>query len=220
MSTYDEETGLQQQGDVSDDEAPEGVPLLAKVKEEQAETLEETGGTDVVQFSAPMYFSEETEGLMTVDIIRLGSMKGKVAVNYSCKDGSAKESLNYTGMSGQLVFADGEHTKSIDIPIMDDGLWTPTNEFSLVLDSQQNCSLGAYLLTSRVKIMNTNKFPSEVYEKDIEEGVKTGSMDHIFVWSLFWEFWKSHQATLGLKWQTVLVLVMDQLSNILLFGTL
>lgn len=233
MASYDEEMGFR-----SDDEAPEGEPLLAKedvapeplpwfsewtrdAEDILEEIVEETGGHDVVQFSCPTYFAEETEGMLKVDVIRLGSMQGKVAVMYHCKDVSAKASVNYVCASGQFVFEEDEHTKSFDIPILEDGSWSPTNEFEIALDHPQNCQLGMYLHHCRVKILNTDPFPSEMYEEDIKAVLQgTSTLDHVSMWSLFWEYWKMNYGSVGLKWQTVLVLVMDQLSNLLLFGTL
>lgn len=221
----DEEMGVK---DEDDEESPEGVPLLSKAKNLRREAkarhvtvteqIAEKGGKDVLQFSAPMYFADETDGMLNVDIIRLGSMEGKVAVKYFTKDVSAKSSTNYESVSGHLVFGDGEYSKTIEIPIMDDGDWTPTAEFKVCLASPQNCKLGLYLHASRVKIINSEAFPSEVFREDVDQGYD--AIDNIPVWSLFGEYCKLNRAMSGLKSWTVLVLVMDQLANILLFISL
>lgn len=215
----DEEMGLE----------GEKEPLLPKQAIAAVEEkIADLGGKDIIQFSSPMYFVDESEGAVqvegreqcqvTVEVIRVGNMKGKLAVHYFTEDGSAKELEQYESASGQLVFEEGEYTKSIQVTVLDDGLWSPTAEFKLRLARPQNCMLGLYLHTSRVKIMNSEPFPSTAYEEEIEKGAD--AIKTIPEWGLFWEYCCLNFDIAGVKWQTLLVLVLDQMSNIFLFVSL
>jgi len=173
---------------------------------------------DIVQFSAPMYFADEDEGSLKVNIIRLGTMQGSLAVNYFTEDSSAMQDVQYEGVAGQLVFEDGEHTKTVEIPILHDDDWTPTCEFKVHLEKAQNCSLGLYLYSCRVKILNCDAFPTDEYAKEIAQGEQ--AVHNIDDWGLFQEYCKVNYASAGIKWQTAFVLVFDQLNNLIVFGSL
>jgi ABC-type multidrug transport system fused ATPase/permease subunit len=211
VSCTDEEMGL----------SDEQVPLLS-LSAEDVEALEgdevSTCG-DIVQFSAPMYFVDEGEGYLKVDVIRLGTMAGRVGVKFTTKDGSAKQSEQYESSSGQLIFEDGEHTQTMQIPILHDEFWSPTLEFSVCLEQPQNCKLGLYLQEARVKILNSDPFPTEKYAKQVEGGEAT--VLAIEDWGLFREYLKlNFSAAPGVKWKSVFVVLCDQLNNIFIFGSL
>lgn len=200
-------------------EQEEDVPLLSAQKEAEIEQdIAENGGNDVVQFSAPMYYADESEKFLKVDILRLGSKKGKAAVKFFTTDGSAKSSKQYASMSCQLVFEEGEGTKSVNIAILEDGDWTPTAEFRVCLSSTQNCHLDSYLHAARVKILNADSFPTDSLDEHVRKGAE--GVQQIPDWTLFQEYCKLNYGSSGVKWQTILVLVMDQFSNIFLFGAL
>jgi len=197
----------------------EQVPLLSKAMQDEGEQeILDCGGSDILQFSAPVCFADETEGSLKVDIIRLGTMKGRVAAKFATKDMSAKSDEQYGSVSGQLVFEDGEHTKTIDIPILEDSDWTPTLEFEIQLTHAQNCDLGLYLHHCRVKILNFDKFPTDKYAEEIDKGHE--AISEIDDWGLFREYCKLNFDSAGVKLQTAFILIFDQLHNIVLFGNL
>lgn len=212
-----------------EDESEERQPLLAQgcppsyttgEASSKDEVVVDKGGTDIVQFSAPMFYADESETHMKVDVMRLGSMKDRVAVTYETYKGSAKADINYSYTKGQLIFEEGEHTKSIDIPILHDSSWSPVLDFKVHLFTPVNCHLGLYLHHCRVKIINSDPFPSELYAEEIAKG--SASIRNIDSWSLFFEYCRtSYEAdSIGIKYSTLLVLIFDQLSNLFLFGTL
>jgi len=192
-------------------------PLLSKERSFTHDILE-LGGADIVQFSAPMYYAEESEGMMHVDIIRLGSMQGRIACMLATEDNTATGGLHYENMWEEIVFEDGEHTKTVSIRIDEDDQWDPTVEFKILLTQPKNCVLGLYLYECRVKILNNDPFPTNKYAAEIEKGQEgVGSIDD---WGLFIEYCKINFATAGTKWQTVCVLVFDQVANVFLFVSL
>ncbi|WP_230627669.1 choice-of-anchor M domain-containing protein [Roseiconus lacunae] len=90
-----------------------------------------------IQFDASSYSVDESTNTASIDVIRTGGSDGRISVDYATSDGSAVAELDYTAVSGQIVFADGQTRKTIEIPILDDataegdesfgvGLLTPT----------------------------------------------------------------------------------------------
>jgi uncharacterized delta-60 repeat protein len=60
-----------------------------------------------------------------------------VTVQYFTRDGTAKEGVDYSATSGTLTFAPGEYSKSIHVPLINDGLVEDTKSFLLVLTNVQ-----------------------------------------------------------------------------------
>lgn len=234
-STCDAELGL----DCCVAYSEEEQPLL--VKGDPPAKIEDYGGTDIVQFNSFIYYADELDGLFKVEIIRLGTMIGRVAVKYSTSDLSAVASEQYEASSGVVIFEDGEYRQSVAIPIRDDGVWSSCKEFRVKLESPENCLLGLYLHHCRVKILNAEMFPSDRFKEeldaknksvtikeDIESGKGHGDDDpdllvnikQISNWELFFEYWKLNFESAGVKYKTVLVMIFDQISAVMLFVTL
>jgi len=182
---------------------------------------------DIVQFTSAIYFVEENEGVLTIDVMRMGNMQGTVEVKWETEDGSAMNGHHYEGNSGKLIFDDGQAECSFQVKVMEDGRWSPTMEFRVRLSDPKNCELGLYLHVCRVKIIDNDFFPSIKYRQQIigdsansnREELEEG-LQHISGLGLLWEFFKLNFHSPGMAWRTVLVLVFDQLQNIYLLYTL
>eukprot|EP00439_Symbiodinium_sp_Y106_P070289 s872_g12.t1 len=168
---------------------------------------------DIVQFTTAIYYAEEDEGRLTVDIMRLGSMKGSVKVRYTTEDGSAKAGVSYEETFGEVIFADQEYRQSIDINMIASQYWTATMEFKVRLLDPDGCNLGNHLHTCRVKIIDTDTFPSSKYEDQLKMGDE--GLDQISSTGLYWEYWKlCFFQVPGIAVRTILTLVFDQLKNV------
>jgi hypothetical protein len=66
----------------------------------------------------------------------------KVTVAYATADGSATAGADYTATTGQLVFAPGETSKTISVPILGDTTVEADETFTLSLSSPVNSALG------------------------------------------------------------------------------
>jgi uncharacterized delta-60 repeat protein len=67
---------------------------------------------------------------------RTGGATGTVTVDYTTSDGTASAGADYITTSGTLTFLDGETSKTISIPILDDGtLEGGTETFSIILSN-------------------------------------------------------------------------------------
>lgn len=173
---------------------------------------------DIVQFSAPVYFADEEEEYIEMEVIRLGTLNGTCSANYRTADGTAKQNNQYEASMGRVTFQDGEHTKSITIKILQDGKWTPSTEFRMNLKEPEGCSLGLFQFTARVKIVNEDAFPSSAYKELRTEG--EAGMEKIDDWGLFMSYCKFNFETAGVHKSTIITLILDQMSNVALFVTL
>eukprot|EP00928_Gymnodinium_smaydae_P029802 TRINITY_DN22345_c0_g1_i1.p1 TRINITY_DN22345_c0_g1~~TRINITY_DN22345_c0_g1_i1.p1 ORF type:complete len:923 (+),score=178.65 TRINITY_DN22345_c0_g1_i1:62-2770(+) len=167
---------------------------------------------DIVQFSSPMYFVEEHEGFLQIDIMRLGSMNGTCTVHWQTEDATAVAGVRYHAGAGDVTFEHGEDTKSIRVNIIHDDRWWTTVEFKLTLHNPQNCELGKYLHMCRVKVIDVDVFPSSKYKTKILEGVE--GIETIPVIGLFVEFFKLIFKNRRIGRRTVIMLLLNQLENL------
>jgi hypothetical protein len=75
----------------------------------------------------------ESDGTAIISIVRSGDITGAASVQYATSDWSAVSSQDYTAISGTLNFAAGEISKSVTIPIINDGVPESFENFSLGL---------------------------------------------------------------------------------------
>jgi len=77
-----------------------------------------------IEFEAEQVECAESDGKVLVHVLRHKGVTGNLEVSYETEDGlgddAAKSTVDYTPQKGTLSFAQGEHTKTIEIPIVDD----------------------------------------------------------------------------------------------------
>lgn len=78
-------------------------------------------GHALVRFSATAYEVAEADGTATITIHREGG-EGEVSVTYESTTGTATPGADYTAVSGEVTFAEGETSKTFTVPILDDDL--------------------------------------------------------------------------------------------------
>lgn len=64
----------------------------------------------------------ETDGTANFEVKRTNGDDGTVTVDFATSDFTATEDADYTGVSGTLTFLDGEDSKFISIPLIDDAI--------------------------------------------------------------------------------------------------
>eukprot|EP00930_Biecheleria_cincta_P072846 TRINITY_DN6018_c0_g2_i1.p1 TRINITY_DN6018_c0_g2~~TRINITY_DN6018_c0_g2_i1.p1 ORF type:complete len:930 (-),score=128.93 TRINITY_DN6018_c0_g2_i1:71-2725(-) len=160
----------------------------------------------------------EGDSPLTVNVMRLGSLKGRIRVEYFTEDASAKAGVEYEEISGELVFEEGEDQKMVDVNIYDDDRWAPTMEFKLRLRNPEGCDLGKYLHLCRVQRLDDDLFPSNTYREEIEQGEE--SINNISAFNLFWEYFNLNVQIPGMAWRTYVTLFLDQLKNMYLLLSL
>jgi hypothetical protein len=96
-----------------------------------------------VQFSAATYSVNEGAGSVTITVTRTGNTAGTAAVAYSSSDGSALSGSDYQAVSGTLMFAAGESSKSFSVPIINDTVSEANETFNVSLTSVANANFGS-----------------------------------------------------------------------------
>ncbi|MGV6851075.1 MAG: Calx-beta domain-containing protein [bacterium] len=77
----------------------------------------------------------ESSGTVTLTINRVDGSEGAVTVNWSTADGSATSGNDYTGGSGNIPFANGQTTATLNLTLLDDALIEGEERFTVTLNS-------------------------------------------------------------------------------------
>ncbi|HEX2268166.1 MAG TPA: Calx-beta domain-containing protein, partial [Pyrinomonadaceae bacterium] len=103
-----------------------------------------TGAAGSLQFDFDSFFVIEDVGMAVVTVQRLGGSSGNLSVQYETANGTATAGQDYTAASGTLNFANGETSKTIQIPITNDTTTEPDETFTLSLKNPSSLdSLGS-----------------------------------------------------------------------------
>jgi CSLREA domain-containing protein len=97
-------------------------------------TIKDDDNGGLIKFKfAPYSGTENSSVLVTVE--RAYGTIGTVSVHYETNGGSATASVDYTPVSGDLTFADGETTKTFTINLLDDQTYEQTENINLYLSN-------------------------------------------------------------------------------------
>jgi len=167
---------------------------------------------DRVQFGCAIFYAEEGQEKVTIDIMRLGSLEGTCYVRYQTIPGTAKPGDKYVHQEGHVTFDNLVSCQQVSIPIIPDPLWNQVLEFrvALSLESNSNCELSQEMSGCRVKIIDNDIFPSDKFSKQIAEG----TVRDIPGVDLFMEYFKFNLQLPDMWWKSVYVLLIDQLPNL------
>ena len=102
-----------------------------------------TDPAGLFRFSAPMYMVDEDGGEIQVTVIRDGGSSGDVTIDYATEDDAAVAGLDYSAVSGTLIFADGETEATITVPILDDEIAEESELFWMYLSNPTGGATGA-----------------------------------------------------------------------------
>ncbi|MEL7333017.1 MAG: Calx-beta domain-containing protein, partial [Cyanobacteria bacterium J06560_2] len=105
-------------------------------------------------FGAANYEITEANSAAPITIERTEGSQGDVSVTVELTDGSATAPDDYTSTPITVTFANGETTKTVTLPIVNDDLLEPTEAFSIALSGLTNgATLGAQS-TAEVAILD------------------------------------------------------------------
>ena len=108
-----------------------------------------------INFNSIAYTNAEGDGFATITVTRTGGNQGYLTVQYDTSAGTATAGLDYTNVSGTLVWWDGESvSKTFTVPLVQDGLVETTNE-SVHL-RLFNCSVPLALVRSNATLYIAN----------------------------------------------------------------
>jgi hypothetical protein len=92
-------------------------------------------GPGTLQLSNTSLNQFENSGSFIINVTRTNGSTGAVTVHYATADGTAQTPSDYTNTSGTLTLNDGETSKPITVPIVDDNTPEGTETFTLTLSS-------------------------------------------------------------------------------------
>jgi hypothetical protein len=113
--------------------------------------IDTTTAAGQISFAATNYIVTEGDGSATLTVLRTNGFSGTVSVGYYTVPGTAQPGVNYTTTSGTLTFNNGESSKTISIPLVDNNLVQGTVNLSVALT---NVSPGATLVAPSNAIVN------------------------------------------------------------------
>ncbi len=91
-----------------------------------------TGG---VTFASAAISTTEKAGTVNVTVNRVAGSAGPVRVDVTTGDGTAKAGSDYTGVNVTVTLGDGETSRTVAIPIIDDNVSDPAENFSVALSN-------------------------------------------------------------------------------------
>ncbi|HEY0735113.1 MAG TPA: Calx-beta domain-containing protein [Herpetosiphonaceae bacterium] len=108
---------------------------------------------DIVSFVGNVGVHENVDKA-TLTVKLNGPSNVPVTVDYATGDNTAKAGSDYTATSGTLTFAPGQTIKTFEVPILDDLLGEPSENFTVILSNPTNA---AFIATSMATVtINTN----------------------------------------------------------------
>jgi hypothetical protein len=157
---------------------PSGRVLTATATDPNGNTSEfsaapASAAAGSVQFKFDSFFVIEDVGTANLTVQRTGGTFGNLSVEYETTNGTALAGQDYTASSGTVNFADGETSKTIQIPITDDSTTEPDETFTVSLKNPSSLdSLGAPLSTvitiqDRTTVPALLEFGASVTEGDV-----------------------------------------------------
>jgi hypothetical protein len=118
-----------------------------------------------ISFGSSSYTALENQGVALIDVERVGGTAGSVIVNFVAADGTAKNGVNYVAVAGTLTFGEGEATKTIAVPIIDDGLVNGNKTVNLYLGNPTLQAPLAKPIVATLTILETDLVPPTVSPK-------------------------------------------------------
>lgn len=137
-------------------------PLEALPGAPAEEGLHWNSTVPVLQFASMVYFFNEDEGTIEVEVFRLGSQQERSEVYFRTAEASAKEHEVYVPTSGTLVFEPGIDRVKVPVELLQNPAWAPALEFRVELDagSCKNAMLGRHGWFTLIKVADIDGFPS------------------------------------------------------------
>ncbi len=121
-----------------------------------------SGEAGTVGLSASSVSVSEGTGSVVISLERTGGAIGAVSIDYSCTDGTA-DSNDYTAQSGTCSWAHGESdTKTITIPLTDDGTVESAETFTISLSNLAGISSAVLGTASETVTITDNDGPGIV----------------------------------------------------------
>jgi hypothetical protein len=120
-------------------------------------TIVDNEAVPTVTFAPAAYSVREDAHSVTVTLTR-SSPTGAIAVGYHTVDGTAHAGTDYTAASGTLNFADGEASKTISIPVLDNDRYENSRAFTVSVTNGANATNHADVTITDDEVLTTMHF--------------------------------------------------------------
>lgn len=134
-----------------------------------------------IGFDPAKYEVDEGAGVVRLTVTRSRGTGFVANVNYATQDGKAVAGRNYASTSGSLTFAPGETSKTIEVPIIDEGDADSTLDFTVTITDANNTGFVGPNKTATVDILdndvNTFRFRDGSYTVNERAGSVTLTVD-------------------------------------------
>jgi hemoglobin-like flavoprotein len=141
----------------------------------------------VIQFGGNFASVFENSGSVVVTVTRTGGSSGTVTVAYATSDGGgstgATSPADYTQTSGTLTFLNGDTSKTVTIPIIDDSVSEEQKFFSFHLSNPTGGATLGNQTSMQMTILDNDAPTMSINDVQVTEG-NSGTTDAVFTVSL------------------------------------
>lgn len=95
----------------------------------------------VIAFAGDVVFAREDAGVARIVLNRIGGSTGDVSVSWHTETDTAVAGLHFEPSSGTTVFANGETSRVIEVPVIDNAVYTGDVEFRIVLTNPNGTAI-------------------------------------------------------------------------------
>ncbi|MCW5312732.1 hypothetical protein GTQ43_02375 [Nostoc sp. KVJ3] len=121
----------------------------------------------------------EGAGNVNITLLRSGDLSGTSSIKYATIAGTATAGVDYgsegTESAGTLIFAPGESSRQVSIPIIDDSLAEPDESFNFVIDQAGGATLGVQR-TIGITIQDNDRSSLDFTKPVVNEGDGTATV--------------------------------------------
>jgi autotransporter-associated beta strand protein len=128
-------------------------------------------GAGTLSFDSAGVTVGEGAGTATLTVVRTMGDGGTVTADYAFNAGSALPGTDFVTAAGTLVFGDGETSKTIAVPILDDAKFEATEEFSVVIVQAGGGAVVGHPTSATVTITDDDIKANPVAVGDLAVGI-------------------------------------------------
>ena len=116
----------------------------------------------MISFEKEVVRVKETDGKVTVAVLRSGGCKGTISCHYATEDGTAKAPYDYAAIKGTLEWQDNERLQHLTVDINTNDNWEPDEHFYINLSQSKggavfNSVTDGSTETERLKVIIAQK---------------------------------------------------------------
>ena len=118
---------------------------------------------------------EDSVGKLSFDVTLNTASAKEITLNYATADDTATAGSDYTQTNGTLTYSAGETTKTIDVPVFEDGSPEEDETFTVTLSNAVSATIGDS--TGRGTILDDEPVPTALSIEDVEGLESSGALE-------------------------------------------